>query len=125
MTKKQINRRDHEPPFAISKKGMKFHHIGIPTTEKKSDEKYLKKYKFYVSGFETSEYGIEWMRFEVNSPVSELIKTIPHIAFEVDDLNAAVQGKELIGEITSPSKGVRVAMIIENGAPVEFLEFSK
>ena len=125
MTKKQINRRDHEPPFAISKKGMKFHHIGIPTTEKKSNEKYLKKYRFYVSGFETSEYGIEWMRFEVNSPVSELIKTIPHIAFEVDDLNAAVQEKELIGEITSPSKGVRVAMILENGAPVEFLEFSK
>ena len=125
MTKKQINRRDHEPPFAISKKGMKFHHIGIPTTEKKSNEKYLKKYRFYVSGFETSEYGIEWMRFEVNSPVSELIKTIPHIAFEVDDLTAAVKGKELLGEITSPSKGVRVAMIIENGAPVEFLEFSK
>jgi hypothetical protein len=125
MPKNQNKRKDHEPPFAISQKGMKFHHIGVPTKEKKSNEKYLKKYKFYVSGFETSEYGIEWMRFEEDSPVSELIKSIPHIAFEVDDLNAAVKGKELIGEITSPSKGVRVAMIIENGAPVEFLEFSK
>jgi hypothetical protein len=125
MTKKQNKRKDHEPPFAISQKGMKFHHIGVPTKEKKLNEKYLKKYKFYVSGFETSEYGIEWMRFEEDSPISELIKSIPHIAFEVDDLNAAVKGKELIGEITSPSKGVRVAMIIENGAPVEFLEFSK
>ena len=123
--KKKLKRKDHEPPASIARKGMQYHHIGIPTTEKKSNEKYLKKYKFYVSGFETSEYGIEWMRFEEDSPVSELIKTIPHIAFEVDDLNAAVQEKELIGEITSPSKGVRVAMILENGAPVEFLEFSK
>ena len=123
--KKKLKRKDHEPPAAISRKGMRYHHIGIPTGEKKSDEKYLKKYKFYISGFETSEFGIEWMRFEEDSPVSELIKTIPHIAFEVDDLTAAVKGKELLGEITSPSKGVRVAMIIENGAPVEFLEFSK
>ncbi len=65
------------------------------------------------------------MRFEEDSPVSEIIKKVPHIAFEVDDLNAAVRGKELIGEITSPSKGVRVAMIIKNDAPVEFIEFSK
>lgn len=125
MKKKQAKRKDHESPFAISQKGMHYHHIGIPTKEKKLNERYLKKYKFYVSGFETSEYGIEWMRFEKDSPISDLIKTIPHIAFEVDDLNAAIKGKELIGEISSPSKGVRTAMIIENGAPVEFLEFSK
>ena len=122
---KQLKRKDYDPPFAVSKKGMRYHHIGIPTKEKKSGEKYLKEYKFYVSGFETSEYGIEWMRFEDDSPISDLIKTVPHIAFEVDDLNSAIEGKELIGEITSPSKGVRTAMIKENGAPVEFIEFNK
>ena len=79
----------------------------------------------YVSGFETSPYGIEWMRFEKDSPISELVKTVPHLAFEVDDLEIALEGKELIGEISSPSEGVRVAMIIDNGAPVELLEFSK
>jgi hypothetical protein len=118
-------RKDNEPPSAISKDGMRFHHIGIPTKEKKHNEKYLKEYRFYVSGFETSEYGIEWMRFEKDSPIDDLIKTVPHAAFEVDDLDSAIEGKELIGNITSPSKGVRVAMIKENGAPVEFIEFSK
>ena len=120
---KQLKRKDNEPPFAISKKGIRYHHIGIPTKEIKPDEKYLKEYKFFVSGFDTSEYGIEWMRFEDDSPISDLVKTVPHIAFEVDDLNDAIKGKELIGEISSPSKGVRTAMIIENGAPVEFIEF--
>ena len=123
--KTQQKRQDHEQPFAISKEGMRYHHIGIPTTEKKPNEIYLEEYKFYVSGFETSEFGIEWMRFEDGSPISDLIKKVPHIAFEVDDLDAAIIGKELIGEITSPSEGVRVAMIIENGAPVEFLKFDK
>ena len=118
-------RKDHEQPVAISKKGMRFHHVGIPSDEPKQDEKYLEEYKFYVSGFETSDYGIEWMRFEKDSPISEIIKKVPHIAFEVDDLDSAIEGKELLGEVSSPSEGVRVAMIIENGAPIEFLEFQK
>jgi hypothetical protein len=118
-----IKRKDNEPPLAISKKGMRFHHIGIPTSERKPNEKYLEQYKFYVSGFDISEFGIEWMRFEKGSPISEIIQKIPHIAFEVDNLDLAIQGKQLIGEVSSPSKGVKVAMIIENGAPVELLEF--
>ncbi|WKZ69515.1 MAG: hypothetical protein QY331_16250 [Melioribacteraceae bacterium] len=117
-------RKDHEPPPATLK-GMKFHHIGIPTTEKRPNEKYIEHLKFYVSGFETSEYGIEWMRFESDSPVSDIIKQIPHIAFEVDNLEEAIKEKELIDDISSPSEGVRVAMIVENGAPIEFIEFSR
>jgi len=120
-----IKRKDNEPPFAMSKMGMRFHHIGIPTTERKPNEKYLEQYKFYVSGFDTSEFGIEWMRFEKDSPISEIIQKVPHIAFEVDDLDSAIKGKELIGKIATPSKGVRTAMIIENGAPIEFIEFHK
>ena len=118
-------RKDNEPTFAISKKGMRFHHIGIPTTEHKPKEKYLKQYKFYVSGFDTSEFGFEWMRFEKDSPISTIIQKIPHIAFEVDNLEVAIKGKQLIGQIETPSKGVVTAMILENGAPVEFIEFSK
>lgn len=118
-------RKDHEQPSAISEKGMRYHHIGIPTEQPKPNEKYLEEYKFYVSGFESSEFGIEWMRFEKDTPISDLIKTIPHIAFEVDDLAEAIKGKELLGDVSSPTKGVRVAMIVENGVPVEFLEFDK
>jgi len=121
----KAKRKDHEPPFAISKKGMKFHHIGIPTKENKPNEKYIEHLKFYVSGFETSDFGIEWMRFEEDSPVAKIIKEIPHIAFEVDNLDEAIKGKELIGDISSPSEGVRVAMILENGAPVELIQFEK
>jgi hypothetical protein len=120
-----LKRKDHEQPSAIIKKGMRYHHIGIPTAQPQQNEKYLEEYKFYVSGFESSEYGIEWMRFEKDSPISELIKNVPHIAFEVDNLEEAIGGKELIGNVSAPSKGVRVAMIVENGVPIEFLEFDK
>lgn len=99
-----------------------YHHLGIPTTEPREGETYLEQYKLYVTGYETSEYGVEWMRFESDCPLPELVQTVPHVAFRVDDLDAALAGKEILIEPNSPSPGVRVAFIVENGAPIEFLE---
>ncbi len=103
----------------------KYHHIGIPTTERRPGERLVEGYATYVSGFETSEYGIEWMRFEAEAPIPELVRTVPHVAFEVDNLAAEIAGKEIIIAPNSPSPGVTVAFIAENGAPVELLQFSR
>lgn len=121
----QQKRQDYELPSAIAKLGWRYHHLGIPTSMPRPDEIYLPHLKMYVSGFQTSPYGVEWMRFDPDCPISELIKTVPHIAFEVDDLDAALVGLTLLGEISSPSEGVRVAMIVDDGVPVELLEFQK
>jgi hypothetical protein len=120
-------RLDHELPESVIEWGWRYHHIGIPTNKKMPDEKYLPRYKFYVSGFNTSPFGIEWMRFEDDCPLSELIKTVPHIAFEVDDLDKALSEHdfEIISQPGSPSEGVRAALIKHNEAPVELIEFRK
>ena len=104
---------------------MKYHHIGIPTDKPRENERYLEEFKMYVSGYEDSLYGIEWMRFESDCPLPEIVKTIPHIAFEVDNLIEAINGKEILIEPNSPSEGVLVAFIIEDGAPVELLEINQ
>ena len=104
---------------------LKYHHLGIPTKEKRDGETYLEKFKVYVSGYDTSPFKIEWMRYEQDSPTPELVKTIPHIAFEVDDLMKALEGKEILIEPNSPSPGVIVAFIIDNGAPIEFLQIDR
>jgi len=83
----------------------------------------LKDFKMYVSGFEPSPYGIQWMRFDADSPLPEIVKSVPHVAFEVDDLEAALEGREILIAPNRPSEGVRVAMIVDNGAPVELMEF--
>lgn len=118
-------RQDHEPPSATAQRGWRFHHVGIPTTIPKANEVHLSHLKIHVSGFDTSPYGIEWIRFDADCIVAELIRTVPHVAFEVDDLDAALVGQILLGEISSPSPGVRVAMIVDDGAPIELLEFSR
>ncbi len=117
-------RHETDPPAAVADWGWRYHHLGIPTDTPREGEIHLAELGMHVSGFGTSPYGVEWMRFDDHSPVSELVRTVPHIAFEVDDLDAAVTGKELIGEVSSPMEGIRVAMILHNGMPVELLEFS-
>ena len=120
-----MTRQDHEPPSAIHSWGWRFHHMGVPTQDLKDGERYLPQFKMYVSGFPSSAYGVEWMRFEPDSPLAEIIKTVPHVAFEVDDIEAALEGKELLTAPNAPSDGVRAAMIIENGCPIELIQFAK
>ena len=103
----------------------KYHHIGIPTKEPRDCEKYLEQFKVYTSGYETSPYGIEWMRFEPDCPLPELVKSIPHVAFQVHDLYKEIEGKEILIEPNSPSEGVLVAFIVHNGAPIEFLQIEE
>lgn len=103
----------------------RYHHIGIPTKEVRAGERYLPHLKMHVSGYETSPFRVEWMRFDTDCPLPELVKTVPHVAFEVDDLTAELEGKELLIAPNSPSPGIMVAFILDDGAPIEFLQHFK
>ncbi len=118
-------RPENESPESIQKWGWKFHHLGIPTNKVMPGEVHLPQFGLHVSGFSSSPFGIEWMRFDDNSPINKLIQTIPHVAFEVADLNYELSTHDfnIITEPNSPSDGIRVAMIEHNGAPVELIEF--
>ncbi len=118
-----MTRQDHEPPGATARWGWRYHHTGIPTTEQKPGEEYVAQFKMYVSGFPESPYGVEWMRFEEGSPIPELVQTVPHVCFEVDDLDEALQGKQVLTPPVTPSPGVRAAMIVDSGSPIELIEF--
>jgi hypothetical protein len=102
----------------------RYHHIGIPTTESKPGETHLKHLKLFVVSHEKSEFGVEWMRFEADAAVPDLVRQVPHVAFQVADLASELAGREILIPPNSPSDGVRVAFIVENGAPIELLEFT-
>ena len=109
----------------MAKLGWRYHHIGIPTDVPRPNETHLERYGLHVSGFSTSPFGIEWMRYTDDSPLHPAIKTLPHVAFEVDDLDAALEDQEVISPPGSPSEGVRAAMILVEGAPVELISFRR
>jgi hypothetical protein len=103
--------------------GFRYHHIGIPTDTPRDGEVYLEHFKMFTSGFDTSPFGVEWLRFEPDAPFPELVKTVPHVAFVVDDLATAIEGELVLIPPNRPSEGVTVAFVEHDGAPVEFLQF--
>lgn len=104
---------------------MEFNHIGIPTTKRFEGEIDLPHLKLTVSDHQNNPYGIQWQRYWDGAPYPDLVKTVPHVAFVVDDLEAEMLGKEVIIEPNSPSEGLVVAFIEVNGAPVELMEYKK
>jgi hypothetical protein len=101
---------------------MKYNHVGIPATDTFDGEIPLPHLKVTVSDHQNNPFGIQWQRYWPDSPVPEVVKTIPHVAFEVDDLAAAIRDQKVIIEPNSPSNGVIVAFIEVNGAPVELMQ---
>src|SRR5215469_16836795 len=101
---------------------MRFNHVGIPTTGSFAGEIPLPHLKMTVSDHLSNPFGIQWQRYWPDAPYPELVQTVPHVAFEVDDLAAALRDQYVIIEPNSPSLGVIVAFIEIQGAPVELMQ---
>ena len=101
---------------------MKYNHVGIPTTASFDGEIPLPHLKVTVSDHQNNPFGIQWQRYWDGAPYPELVKTVPHVAFEVDDLAEAIRDQKVIIAPNSPSTGVLVGMIEVNGAPVELMQ---
>lgn len=103
---------------------MKYSHYGIPTREKKENEAYVEvgDFKFYSTPYEANKYHIQWHRFEKGHGLPDLLTKVPHIAFEVEDLDKEIEGKKVILGPYFPLEGYRVAIIDEEGVPIEFIE---
>lgn len=104
---------------------MKFNHIGIPTTERFEGEIPLPKLSMTVSDHKNNPYGIQWQRYDDDAPYPELVKTVPHVAFEVEDLEAALRGQRVIIAPNAPIEGLLVAFVEVNGAPVELMQIDR
>jgi len=104
---------------------VRFHHVGIPTNEPQPGEVYLERFDTHCTDHESNPYGIQWMRYGPDCPFPAIVQAVPHVAFEVDDLDAALAGHEILIAPNRPSDGVRVAFVLCDGAPVEFLEFER
>ena len=100
-------------------------HFGIPTQKKQANENYVEGMKVYLTDYSESENKIEFLRFEEGSWLPEIIQKVPHIAYEVPDIEAALKGAEVIVEPLRAGDNLTIAFIIEEGIPVELMCFDK
>ena len=101
---------------------MVFSHIGVVTTEKKPEERFVEATRVWVTDFKNHPYHVEWLRFEPDSPVRGPIRDMPHVAYEVNSIKKASKGmKELLAPFDA---GIAVVGFYQSddGAVVEFME---
>jgi hypothetical protein len=98
---------------------MEYKHFGVPTTQERNWAGYIAELGVHVTDPSADPYGIEWLKFDAGSPMHKKIQTVPHAAFQVDDIDAAVAGKTILLAPMSPMPGLRIAFIDSDGAVIE------
>ena len=100
-----------------------FHHIGLPTDEKHDGEVWVEDTRVWVTDPRNHPYRVEWLRFEPDSPVTGPVRDMAHVAFRVDDLQAAIAGEEVILEPFEAAPGFTIAFVLKDGAVFEFMQY--
>ncbi len=98
-----------------------FHHMGIPTDIPHDGEQFSAKAGLYTAD-NPGKFRIQWHRFTPDSPLHPLIRTMPHPAFKVADLAAAIEGETVLLGPYEPIDGYHVTIIDDGGVPVELIQ---
>lgn len=101
--------------------GLRFHHMGIPTDTVRPGERYSERFRMYTSDNKGS-LRIQFHRFEKDCPLHALIKSLPHVALQVEDLLKSIEGRKVIFGPYEPIPDYKVAIIDDAGVPVELIE---
>jgi hypothetical protein len=108
----------------ISRNGVElvFHHLGIATSEAKPGERYSEMFGMYTSDAECGLIHVQWHRYEPTSPLPPLMRTTPHPAFKVVDLERGIEGATILLGPYEQIRDYRVAVIEDGGIPIELIE---
>ncbi len=98
------------------------HHIGIPTSVKQANEGYNADMRLFITDPADSINKIEFLRFEKESTMPELIKSTTHIAYQVDSIAKELEGKIILFPATKMSDSMTIAFIEEDGIAIELIE---
>lgn len=108
-----------------------FDHIGIISLEPHDGESWVEFSQVWVTNPRLHPLRIEYIRplampqIEPSQVGLWKLWHLPHIAYRVDDLEAATGGEEVILGPFEPGDFGRVVFILEDGVVVEYLEYSR
>jgi len=101
----------------------KFHHIGLVTQAPKPGEMYFDSLKVWGTSPDDDPNRVEWVRFAPDSPLADTpVAKMPHISWQVDDLDGEIQGKQVVVGPLRVGESIRIAYFFQDGALIEYLE---
>lgn len=103
----------------------KINHFGVPTQDSQNGEFFVDGLKVWLTDYTQSPNRIEYLRFEDGSCMPEIVQQIPHIAYEVADIEKAMEGKKVLVSPMEGGENLIIAFIEEEGMPIELMQFTK
>ncbi len=97
-------------------------HIGIPVKQKPAKGLYLEGSRLYITNPADTKNNIEFLYFEPECPMPEIVKESTHIAYMVDDIKAELEGAKVLIPPFEPLPNVVAAFIEEDGIPIELMQ---
>ncbi|MDR1133139.1 MAG: hypothetical protein LBL05_03200 [Synergistaceae bacterium] len=95
----------------------KFNHVGVPiaTDNVQPDEIYFEALQLYATDPDKTEYKIEYLRPAPGCTFFPILLANPHVSYQVDDLEKALEGEKVVVPPFSPMPGRTIAFIEVNG----------
>lgn len=106
---------------------MEFDHVGIITEQKKEGAIFVEATKVWVTDFRVDPYGIEWLRFEPDTPVTGPVRHLPHVAFRVESIEATAKelGLKTLLEPFDADLAVVGFFQADDGSIIELMEYTR
>ena len=99
-----------------------FNHVGIILKEKMDGMIYVEPLKVHITDCSQSPNKIEFLYFEPDSSLPELVTSQGHIAYEVPNMEEAIKdAKVLFGPFDMGN--MILSFVEEEGIAIEFNEF--
>ncbi|WP_432663518.1 hypothetical protein R9X47_23425 [Wukongibacter baidiensis] len=99
-----------------------FMHVGVPTSNEQANENYVDSLKVYVTNPDEHELKFEYLRFEKDTPLPEIMQKNPHVAYKVDSIERTAKDAKVIVEPFDVNENTRIAFIVKDGVVFELME---
>lgn len=100
---------------------MEYMHTGVPLPEKIEGMMFVEPLKVWVTDAATHPYAVEFLYFEPESKMAASIQNDVHVAYKVDDIQAAIAGKAVLWDPTDLGDLI-IAFVYDNDMVVELAQ---
>lgn len=100
---------------------MKYVHTGVPVSEKLEDMIFVEPLKVWITDASKDPYAIELLYFEPDSRMAAAIQDQVHVAYEVEDIDKALEGKSILWDKMDMGS-MFIAFIYDNDTVVELCQ---
>jgi glyoxylase I family protein len=101
---------------------VEFDHVGIPVPEKREGMRFLEAAGSWLTSPADHPFRVQFLYFPPESGAPEAVRTRPHVAYRVDDLDEAVGSRPLVAGPIDAFGTLRVAFVEVDGALIEFVQ---